>query len=235
MKLEPIKLNKAYSDDGPLGVMERGLSFLTKAACTFYYRLRFEKFGKNSVVTGRISLRGGKRIQVGEGVVIEGGSLFRVEGTGEIRIQDGVFIEKGSRLMAKGELHLGEKVYVLKDAFIVSNGRVDLGDRTWVAAGCLVAGGDIILEKDVILGPGVFIMDGDHRIDPAGQILMESGIRRPVRIEANAWLGARSIVLKGVTVGKGAVVGAGSVVTRNADPQTVYCGVPARAVKKVPA
>lgn len=233
MKLNPLEINKVISSDGLLGLVERVCSFLIKIVCTAYYRLRFGKFGKNSVVTGAISLRGAKRIDVGDGVVIEGGSLFRVDEKGQIRIRNGVFIEKGVRIISKGELNLGEKVYVLKNTLIVSNGRVDLGDRVWVAAGCSIGGKDVILENDVILGPGVFIMDADHRIDSQGQILMKSGVRKPVRIEANAWLGARSIILKGVTVGKSAVVGAGSVVTKNVEPQTVNGGVPSRPLKKI--
>lgn len=235
MKLSPLEINRVFSADGLLGLMERTGPLLRKIVCTAYYRLRFGKFGKNSVVTGVISLQGAKRIEVGEGVVIEGGSLFRADENAQIRIRNGAFVEKGARIISKGELNLGEEVYVLRDALIVSNSRIDLGDRTWVAAGCSVAGEDIILENDVILGPGVFIMDGDHRIDSRGQILMKSGIRKPVRIEANAWLGARSIILKGVTVGKGAVVGAGSVVTKDIDPHMVHCGVPARPVKKISA
>ena len=49
----------------------------------------------------------------------------------------------------------------------------------------------------------------------------------------NAWIGAGSIILKGVTIGTNAVIGAGSVVTKDVPADTVYAGNPARLIKKI--
>jgi acetyltransferase-like isoleucine patch superfamily enzyme len=57
---------------------------------------------------------------------------------------------------------------------------------------------------------------------------------KPIRIGRGAWLGARVIILKGVTVGEGAVVGAGSVVTRDVAPYTLVAGNPARFIREIP-
>jgi acetyltransferase-like isoleucine patch superfamily enzyme len=54
---------------------------------------------------------------------------------------------------------------------------------------------------------------------------------QPVRIGNHVWIGARAVVLKGVTVGDGAVIGAGAVVTQNVPPNTMVAGVPARAIR----
>ena len=45
-------------------------------------------------------------------------------------------------------------------------------------------------------------------------------------------IGANSVILEGVKVGKGSVVAAGSVVTKDVEPNTVVAGSPARVVKK---
>ena len=45
-------------------------------------------------------------------------------------------------------------------------------------------------------------------------------------------IGARAIVLPGVTIGEGAVVGAGAVVTKDVEPFTVVGGNPAKFIKK---
>lgn len=46
------------------------------------------------------------------------------------------------------------------------------------------------------------------------------------------WIGARSIILQGVTIGEGAVVAAGSIVTKDVPPYTVAAGIPARVIKE---
>ena len=56
----------------------------------------------------------------------------------------------------------------------------------------------------------------------------ESG---PAVLEENVWLGARVIVMAGVTIGADSAVGAGSVVTRDVSPGSVAAGVPARVVR----
>ena len=53
----------------------------------------------------------------------------------------------------------------------------------------------------------------------------------PIILEENVWLGARVIVLRGVTVGAGSVIGAGSVVTRDIPPRSVAAGLPARVIR----
>lgn len=46
------------------------------------------------------------------------------------------------------------------------------------------------------------------------------------------WIGARSIILQGVTIGEGAIIGAGSVVTKDVPSFSVAVGVPARVIKE---
>ncbi|MCC6483663.1 MAG: hypothetical protein IT209_02355 [Armatimonadetes bacterium] len=55
----------------------------------------------------------------------------------------------------------------------------------------------------------------------------------PVRICDKAWIGARAIILKGVTIGEGAVIGAGSVVTKDVPAWCVAAGNPARVIRQV--
>ena len=47
----------------------------------------------------------------------------------------------------------------------------------------------------------------------------------------HVWIGAGSIILKGVTIGKGSVIGAGSVVTKSTRPYSVNVGNPCREIK----
>jgi acetyltransferase-like isoleucine patch superfamily enzyme len=49
-------------------------------------------------------------------------------------------------------------------------------------------------------------------------------------IEDDVWLGANTVVLPGVTIGRGAVIGANSVVSSNVPPMVVARGNPAEVV-----
>lgn len=55
---------------------------------------------------------------------------------------------------------------------------------------------------------------------------------KDVKIGNDVWVGARVIIMQGVTVSDGAVLAAGSVVTKDVEPYTIVGGVPARPIRK---
>jgi maltose O-acetyltransferase len=97
-------------------------------------------------------------------------------------------------------------------------------------------GGGTILDPDFAF----LISIGDDSIISLGVIVLahDASTRRhigysrvaPVTIGRRVFIGARSVVLPGVTIGDDAIVGAGSVVRRDVDPGTVVAGNPARMV-----
>jgi tetrahydrodipicolinate N-succinyltransferase len=84
----------------------------------------------------------------------------------------------------------------------------------------------ITIGNSVTIGPGVMILTSTHELDKrehrAGPVQ-----RSPVNIGAGAWLGARSIILPGVTIGAGAIVNPGAVVNKDVAPHTRVGGMPA--------
>lgn len=54
----------------------------------------------------------------------------------------------------------------------------------------------------------------------------------PIIVDNYVWIGGRSVILQGVSIGEGAIVAAGSIVTKNVDPFTIVGGNPARFIKK---
>ena len=75
-------------------------------------------------------------------------------------------------------------------------------------------------------------MDNDfHRIEPERRL--ERPESRPITIDDNVWIGARVIVLAGVTIGADSCIGAGSVVIDDIPPRSLAVGVPARVIREL--
>jgi maltose O-acetyltransferase len=55
----------------------------------------------------------------------------------------------------------------------------------------------------------------------------------PVTIEDGCWVGARTVLLPGVTIGRGTIVASGAVVASDCEPDSVYGGVPARLLRRI--
>ena len=96
----------------------------------------------------------------------------------------------------------------------------------------------IQIEDNVLIGPRVTIVTGDHRSDIIGKHIIDVGENekkqendQDVIIENGAWIGANVTILKGVRIGTDAIIAAGSVVTKNVDPYSVFGGVPAKKIK----
>jgi acetyltransferase-like isoleucine patch superfamily enzyme len=102
----------------------------------------------------------------------------------------------------------------------IGNGTYLNRNTELVAAGCIQIGRDCKIARDVI------IMDTDQHPLPNGQLECA-----PVTIGDDVWIGARAIILKGVSIGDHAVVGAGSVVTKDIPPRAIAVGVPARILR----
>jgi acetyltransferase-like isoleucine patch superfamily enzyme len=110
-------------------------------------------------------------------------------------------------------------------------GCLELGESTFINYGCSIGVEESVrIGAECNIGTYVIIMDNNfHRLEPERRHERPESI--PVCLEDNVWLGARVIVLPGVTIGHGSVVGAGSVVTKDIPPRVVAAGMPARVIK----
>lgn len=104
-----------------------------------------------------------------------------------------------------------------ENLFLSSNAKVWIGDN-------------------VMFGPRVTVITGDHRIDVRGKPMVEVTEKLPendqdIVFEGDNWIGANVTILKGVTIGEGAVVAAGAVVASSIEPYTVYGGIPAKKIR----
>ena len=115
--------------------------------------------------------------------------------------------------------------------------RLLIGNGVGISGAILHAMQRIEIGDDVMIGAGAAIFDHDfHPLDAEDRRKGDNARlgMAPVRIEPDAWVGARAMVLKGVTIGRGAVIGAGAVVTHDVPAWTIVAGVPAQVIKPVP-
>jgi acetyltransferase-like isoleucine patch superfamily enzyme len=94
--------------------------------------------------------------------------------------------------------------------------------------------GFISIGNNVMISPRVSIYAENHVFDNPEILMKEQGVTQaPVIIEDDCWIASNSIILAGVTIGKGSVIAAGSVVTKDIPPYSVAAGVPAKVIKQM--
>jgi len=109
---------------------------------------------------------------------------------------------------------------------------LQLGDGVGMSGTVVCAGKKIIIGEKTIIGSGAVLFDNDGHEPAADGSWPAEYVKsaRPILIGRGVFIGARSIIMKGVQIGDGAVIGIGSVVTRNVPPNSIYFGNPAREI-----
>jgi acetyltransferase-like isoleucine patch superfamily enzyme len=132
---------------------------------------------------------------------------------------------------------LEHDVYFKFDGIYRPGPSLKFGDTVFIGAGCefnIRVG--ISVGANTLIASGCRFVDHDHgfasRAVPMGQ--QADGAEAPIVIEDDVWIGANTVVLKGVTIRHGAVVAAGSVLTRSVGAYEIWGGVPARKLKDRP-
>ncbi|MFO0959387.1 MAG: sugar O-acetyltransferase [Isosphaeraceae bacterium] len=126
---------------------------------------------------------------------------------------------------------VGDRVTIEPPFYCDYGANLILSDDVYFNTGCVVLDcGTVEIGPGAKLGPGVQIATAFHPTDPD---LRRTGVEmaRPIRIGANAWIGAGAILCPGVEIGDDTTVGAGSVVTRSLPAGVVAAGTPCRVIR----
>ena len=88
---------------------------------------------------------------------------------------------------------------------------------------------NIYIGEDCMFAAGVTIRTSDqHPIYRQSRHINKAA---DITIKNHVWLGAKSVIMKGVEVGAGSIVGYGSIVTKKIPDNSVAVGNPAVAIK----
>jgi len=125
-----------------------------------------------------------------------------------------------------------------REDFIFSGGRpygeCEISETVALNDAVIDFTGGVYINKNVHFGRQVMVLSCSHPTSEKDGMKRRRMLRvGMVRIDEDAYIGSRALILEGVTIGKGAYVAAGAVVIKDVAPYTLVAGVPAREVKKL--
>ncbi len=141
----------------------------------------------------------------------------------------------GSRLNRLLVRHIfarcGRNVNIRPHVYFSTGAHISIGDDSMIGERSIVgAGGKVFIGNMVLMGPEVLIYTSNHGTKLGTPIKLQPYEYRDVHIGNDVWIGARCIVLPGVTIADGAVIAAGAVVTKDVPENAVVGGVPAKII-----
>ena len=159
--------------------------------------------------------------------------LRKVDEVGaRVRVQGHPMVVNRGRMVIGDRVRLSSTVATL-ELVTDPGGLLEIEARAFVNFGCSIAASlHIRIGAGSQIGPHCMLLDNAyHHVEPERRL--ERPESQPIIIEENVWLGARTIVLPGVTVGRDSCVAAGSVVTKDVPRRTLVGGVPAKLIREL--
>jgi acetyltransferase-like isoleucine patch superfamily enzyme len=153
------------------------------------------------------------------------------------------------KLYGRGRIKIGDNTRIISNAWlnpiggdcsttfqVLSNGSLEIGNDCGFSNVSITCATNVRICDGVYLGNGVKIYDTNfHPLDSKHRSLQgdtQSKISvKSILINSNAFVGAHSIILKGVTIGNSSVIGAGSVVRDSIPDNQIWSGNPAVYIK----
>lgn len=185
-------------------------------------RIGFKRAKGITFIGKHVSLRNKRYISVGRSFIAE--DYCEIEGLARYGVTFGDRVTVGRFAIIRGSRQYGGSQ--IGDGLIVGNNS-NIGPYCYI--GC---SGGIRIGNNVMMAPRCSLFAENHNFEDETQTLKAQGVTRaPIEIEDDCWIASHSVILAGVTIGRGSVVAAGSVVTKSMPPYSIIAGVPARVIK----
>jgi acetyltransferase-like isoleucine patch superfamily enzyme len=116
---------------------------------------------------------------------------------------------------------------------LVPGAQLIIGDRVAMSSTIICAAQSVTIGEGTTCGAGAMIIDTDFHEQAETWDWRDNyaGLAKPIAIGRGCFIGARAIILKGVTIGDRAVIGAGAIVTADVPAGAVAAGNPARIIR----
>lgn len=165
---------------------------------------------------------------LGRNVQIPGKLNLVISGNNDIGIGDNFYFSSGNGVNPIAS-NLQGAIYLENGASLKIGNNVGMSStRLWIHESARIG-------NNVKIGGCVLITDTDaHPMDYMARRTSNEGTKSaPIVIEDDVWVGAHSIILKGVTIGARSIIGAGSVVTKSIPADCVAAGNPCIVIKSI--
>ena len=162
---------------------------------------------------------------------------------GWLRLFQPFYIKRGRRsviysnirkdIVPFNSFELGEKS-VIESFSTINNmvGAITIGSRSRIGLGNTIIG-PVKIGNNVNLAQNIIISGLNHNYSDPDKTIISQGVNTSeVIIEDDVWIGANSVILAGITIGKHSVIGAGSVVIRDVPPYSIVVGNPGKIIKQ---
>lgn len=169
------------------------------------YLMKILKFAKSFCATLFLKIRYGGACKIPW--------INSLKGHIDISIGKNAILTVMQYLISNGELQIR----------VSDNARISIGKNVFFNHNCsLTAKETIAIGDNVVIANNVVIVDHDHRFCSTG--VTNGYTVAPVCIKENVWIGANSVILKGVTIGEGTVIAAGSIVNKSIPARELWGG-----------
>lgn len=195
----------------------QGLSYITKRISDLFWQKYLVAYCQK------------KRVQLSDRDTI------RFSGKTLLSISEGACVKIGRNVVINSSYHTINpsltKITVAKD------GELTIGDNSGLSSSVIICKKSVTLGDNVNIGAGCLILDTnmhstDWRIRADRNIdIPENAQKAPVVIEDNVFIGARSIICKGVIIGRSSMIAAGSVVVKDIPANCIAGGNPCKVIK----